>query len=102
MKYRIVISPQAFDDLQAFIEYIAVEQNSPMAAARWFDKAWTSVQSLANFPYRCPLAPESKLSKYQIRMLIVDSCLFLYRVEDEKNTVRILGFRHGRQVPLEL
>lgn len=99
MRYRLILSPEAFDELDHYIEYLAVDQTSPQSATMWLDKAFNALRTLTFFPNRCPPAPESRHSRHTIRMLIVDRGLFLYRVDEATKTVRVLRFRHGRQEP---
>lgn len=101
-KYRVIMTPAAFEALEAYVDYIAIDSSSPLNALRWFEKAWDRVQSLKSFPHRCAHAPENKQSKFTIRALRVDRCLFLYRIEESSRTVRIMGFRHGSHRPLDI
>ncbi len=97
MLYRVVVSQEVFDRLEAFVDYIAIEQQAPLNAERWLRKAWQHIQTLKTFPNRCPKAPEDKQFDFTVRMLIVDRCLFLYTVDEEKREVQVFGFRHGSQ-----
>ncbi len=101
-KYRVVLAPAALDALTAYVDYIAVDQQSPLVAERWLQKAWSKVLTLRAFPHRCALAPENAKSRHEVRALRVDRCLFLYRVDETARTVRVLAFRHGSQMPLDL
>jgi len=49
-------------------------------------------------PRRCPLAPENEFSDYELRMLIVDHCLFIFNIDDAHRTVRVVKFRHSAQL----
>lgn len=102
MGYRLVIAPEAYEELDRFIEYLAVDQQSPVVAAQWLTKALAALRTLKAFPNRCPPAPENEHSRHTIRMLVVDRCLFLYRVDESAQTVRVLRFRHTRQRPHDL
>ena len=102
MNYRVIVAPEAYAALEAYIDYVAVEKQAPLNAARWLDKALAALKSLQTFPHRRPLAPENDHCRETIRMLIVDRCLFLYRVDDDARTVRVLDFRHGSQQPRPL
>ncbi|MEN1680595.1 MAG: type II toxin-antitoxin system RelE/ParE family toxin [Planctomycetota bacterium] len=102
MSYRVILSPAALADLDRYVEYIAVDQQMPETATRWLEKALAEVQTLSTLPNRCPPAPEDEKSQHRIRMLIVDRCLFLYRVDEATRSVRILRMRHGSQQPLDL
>ena len=103
MKYRVLIHDKALTEVRRFLRYIAVDQGSPLTAERWWEKSLREIDSLQKMPHRCFYAPENdSRSKKPTRMLLVDRCLFLYRVDEESKTVRILRFRHGSQLPYDL
>ncbi len=97
MTYRLIVSTEVFDALGAYVDYIAIENQSPLNAERWFLKTWAKLETLKIFLHRCPPAPENDQLDFTVRMLIVDSCLFTYTVDDLNKAVRVFGFRHGRQ-----
>jgi plasmid stabilization system protein ParE len=99
MTYQVVITTEALASAENFVNFIADERRAPNNAERWWRKALSLVDNLAMFPNRYPLAPENEFRDYTIRMLIVDSCLFLYVVDEESKIVRVIGFRHGSQQP---
>ena len=99
MKYRVIISTEALSQVEQFLDYISIDQQSPLNAERWWRKALAAVESLDQLPNRCPLAPENEFRDYTIRMLIVDRCLFLYSVLEQHKTVRVIAFRHGSREP---
>ncbi|MEN0109947.1 MAG: type II toxin-antitoxin system RelE/ParE family toxin [Planctomycetota bacterium] len=103
MAYRVVVSPQAYAELDAYVEHIATKKQAPQAAERWLRRALAAVKTLATMPHRCPIAPEDafRVGSSTIRMLIVDRCLFLYRVHEPTRTVRVLRFRHGSRLPFD-
>ena len=76
------------------IHFIAIEKQEPLNAERWLKKALDAVDTLSVFPNRCPIAPESQFSRHTIRMLIVDTCSFLYHVDEANKTVRVTYFFH--------
>ncbi len=102
MTYHLVVSPEAYEALDSFVEYIAVQKQSPLVATRWLEKAIAALQTLKNFPNQCPPAPENDQHPLTIRMLMVDRCLFLYRVDEKEKVVRVLDFRHASQQPKDL
>ncbi len=99
MTYRVLIADDALDAVRTFLDYIAVTQQMPLTAARWWEKALARVETLRFMPRRCPLAPENKFSDHELRMLIVDHCLFIFDVDDGTRTVRVAKFRHAARLP---
>lgn len=95
MTYRLIVSPEAYEALESFVDYIAIEKQSPLNATRWLKKAKSALQSLKYFPHRCAPSPENDRYSETIRMLRVDQCLFIFRVDEENKSVRVLDFRHG-------
>ncbi len=102
MTYRVIITDDALNDARRFLTYIAVDKQSPEIARHWWIKALKAIDSLDFMPQRCPYALENRLSEQVIRALLIDPCLFLYRIDEENKTVRILRMRHGRQMPFEV
>lgn len=99
MTYRVIISDGALAGVEAFLDYIAVTQQMPLTAQRWWEKALAKVETLRYMPRRCPLAPENEFSAHELRMLIVDRCLFIFHVDEDAGAVRVVKFRHGSQLP---
>ncbi|QEG36718.1 type II toxin-antitoxin system RelE/ParE family toxin [Bythopirellula goksoeyrii] len=100
--YRIILSDDAFDDIEHILHYIAKDQGSPLNAERWCKKVLKEIYSLEKMPERCPYAPENNESDLTIRMLRIDSCLFLYCIVEKTNTVEILRVRHGSRQPYRI
>ncbi len=100
MKYRVILQDDAIRAIEKHARYIAQEQQAPINALRWLEKILISVDTLEQFPHRCPYAPENDHRDYVIRMLVVQNCLLLYNVDEVSKVVHIIGFRHGRQKPL--
>jgi plasmid stabilization system protein ParE len=96
MTYRVIITPDAEQELRRAYRYIRKE--APAAAGRWIKGARKSIKTLARNPERCPLAPESKSFHEPIRELLygkgsrgVYRILFVLLAK----TVYILHVRHG-------
>lgn len=97
MTYRVVITDAALEDASVYLDYLIEESQSLAVADRWWRRAVAAVEALEDFPHRGPKPPEDELRGYTIRAIIVEPCLFLYRVDDERRVVEVFAFRHGRQ-----
>ena len=96
------MSSQAEDSLVRFTEYVANEQQSPINAERWWRNAIKTIDSLTRFPHRCPPSPENEFRDYEIiRMILLRLGLILFSVDELAKIVRVIGFRHGSQLPWE-
>ncbi len=96
MGYRIVLAPQADDDLAAIVAFIA--QDSQQAAIRIGDELVDAAFSLNEMPFRG--APVRNRS--DTRKLIHLHYLIIYRVNDRERVVEILRFWDGRKDPKKL
>jgi plasmid stabilization system protein ParE len=53
-QYRIDIAPEVGREIEDIYLYIA--EDSPFDAARWYFAIYDKIQTLKQFPNRCPLA----------------------------------------------
>jgi len=94
-KYRLIIQPPAFDDLDEAYQWISAR--APEAAGRWFSGFVEALNSLTTSPDRCGLASENDAVEPEIRQLLYGRRRGVYRVlfvitGDE---VRVLHIRHA-------
>ena len=80
-----------------------LEKLAEVATLEWFDGLCDAVESLAEFPDRCAVAPEPGLRRKGIRQLLYGEgrsiYRILYRVKGE--SVQILTIRHGHRRSIE-
>lgn len=99
MIFQVELMPIAEAAIDEYINYIAIEKQSPEVAERVLERIRKKIKGLKKFPHAASRAPEDALRDYLIRYRQVDNCLILYNVNDYKREVRIIGFRHGSQLP---
>lgn len=101
MKYEVLISASAEADLEQ--AYCWLSERAPEAAVKWYNGLVDAVLKLEKFPERCPLAPESRAFKREIRQLIYGKRQHAYRIlfDVSGETVRILHVRHGAREHLK-
>ena len=93
MKFTVRIADAAQEDLIAACQYIA--RHSPENAERWYAGMVSAIQSLAEMPERCPIAPESVAFDQTIRHMVVGNYRCLYVVRE--STVYVLHVRQSKQ-----
>ena len=99
MTYAVRIAERALEQIESYRQFIALKRQAPISAQRWVDKVFDSIDDLATFPKRYPLAPENAKTTYDVRMRPVGDYLILFHVDDASRTVWVLGFRHGHRRP---
>ena len=95
MKYEVLITASAEADLEEAYGWLA--EHAPEAAVKWYNGVLDAFLSLEALPKRCPIAPESKAFKREIRQLLHGKRQHVYRIlfDVTGETVRILHVRHG-------
>lgn len=101
MAFEVVITPNAEQDATDIFNWL-MEQHAGEAGIRWFLRLQDEIQSLAELPRRCKLAPESESLQREIRELIYGNSPYFYRIlfTLEEDVVYVLHVRHGRRLPL--
>ena len=95
MRFRVVVTRQAEQDLGEIFAYIALE--NPAAARRLVKALRRKLKTLATSPMRCPRAPEDGLDGFEIRHLVHDPHRIIFAVDG--STVVVLQVRHGARLP---
>jgi toxin ParE1/3/4 len=101
MTYRVEISARAENDAEEILEWL-LAQHAGETGLRWFSAMEDAITSLATFPERCPLAPESTQFPFEVRQLLYGHKPHVYRIlfTIQEGTVDILHIRHGRRKPI--
>lgn len=96
MKYRILRTDKANDQLYSLIQYIADDSGDIDIALEYLARLEKAVMRLAEFPYSGTEPRYSILRKQGYRVLIVEKQLFFYKVDDDARTVTIHAVVDGR------
>ncbi|MDR1997484.1 MAG: type II toxin-antitoxin system RelE/ParE family toxin [Candidatus Margulisbacteria bacterium] len=97
--HKIAFLPSALDDLEKITHYIADTLGAPQAARKFIADLDVITNTLAHFPYACPVYAPRRPLDAEIRYTPIDNFLLFYLVN--KQTVEILHVRYGRQNPAD-
>jgi plasmid stabilization system protein ParE len=102
MTFRVETTTAAEQDANAILDWL-LSQHAGDTGIRWFLALQDAIASLAEFPERCPLAPESAAFPLEVRHLLYGHTPHVYRIlfTIENNTVYVVHIRHGRRQPLK-
>lgn len=102
MTFRIETTAEAERDADTILEWLTSEHAGD-TGVRWFRALQDAIESLAEFPERCPVAPESALFPFEVRHLLYGRLPKIYRIlfTTTGNTVYVLHIRHGRRQPVK-
>ena len=92
---QVVVAPEAEAAIISAFQYI--DERAPLNAERWLKGLYSCITTLEGLPHRCALARECQYFEEELRQLIYKSHRIIFAIEEEKRTVRVVYFIHGRQ-----
>jgi len=94
-RWCVIIELPAQEDIAEAHFWLA--EHDPEAADLWFDGIYETIGSLEMFPERCPLAPENKYFREEIREIFHGRRHHKYRIlfTVTADQVHVLHVRHG-------
>ena len=97
MKYKIIRTEKADEQLRDIIYYIADDSGSVDIALNYLEKVENAIVMLEDFPYSGSIPKYSILRKQGYRVLIVERHLVFYKVNNNENVVIIYAIVDGRR-----
>ena len=97
MKYKIIRTDKADEQLREVIFYIAEDSGSIDIALNYLNKIEKAINSLEGFPMSGSIPRYSILKKQGFRVLIVERHLVFYKINEDKKEVVIYEVVDGRR-----
>lgn len=96
MVYQVVLTAKAREDLRAIGAYIA--RDNAAATLRFTHRLLDEAQALNHAPHRGVQVRQ----RPEVRRIVHRPYLIYYRIEEDRNIIRILRFWHGARDPKSL
>ena len=97
MKYKIVRTDKADEQLREIVFYIADDSGSINIALNYLDKIEKAISQLEDFPMSRSIPRYSILRKQGYRVLIIERHLVFYKISEDKKEVIIYAIVDGRR-----
>ena len=97
MKYVLIRTDKADDQLSNVIHYIAADSGDVNIALAYLDKIEAAVMQLEDFPYKGVQPRYSILRRQGYRVLIVERHLIFYKVNEAEKIVCVYAVMDGRR-----
>lgn len=97
MKYKILRTDKAEEQLREIIFYIADDSGDVNIALSYLDKIEASINHLQEFPWSGSVPRYSILKKQGYRVVIVERHLVFYKVNERDRLVIIYAIVDGRR-----
>lgn len=95
MKYKIILTKQADNDLRGIYEYIAFTLLEPEIAATQLDRIEKSTLSLDEMPERFKVFEKEPWYSRGLRQMPVDNFIVFYILNAEDETVTVIRVMYG-------
>ena len=97
MKYKILRTDKAEEQLREIIFYIADDSGSIDTALKYLDKIEHAIMQLEDFPYIGSIPKYSILRKQRYQVLIAERHLVFYKVNEDEKLVILYAIVDGRR-----
>ena len=97
MKYKVIRTEKADEQLREIIFYIADDSGSVDIALNYLDKIETAINRLEEFPMSGSVPRYSVLRKQGYRVLVIERHLVFYKVNESEKIVTIYAVVDGRR-----
>lgn len=97
MKYKIIRTDKAEEQLRDILFYIADDSGRTDIAMKYLDKFEKAINSLEDFPMSGSTPRYSILRKQGYKVLFVEKYLVFYKVDSSKKEVIIYAIVDGRR-----
>lgn len=96
-KYKVIITPQAQQQLMSIRDYILLELKSPIAARNTLTALEAAIKMLDRMPNRIPLTDEEKWREYGVHKMPVQNFLVYFTVNEDDLTVYVIAVVYARR-----
>ena len=97
--YKVIYSPQAFQDLTEIYEYIRFTLQAPIGAKNQSSRIRKMIRSLDTLPARHSLVEWEPWTSMKIYKVPIDNYMIFYRINEELSTVSVVRiFYSGRHI----
>ena len=97
MKFDIIYSDRALNDLRNIHRYIVVELLAPEAAKNVSNKIMDEIDALDEMPSRNPLYEEDPWHSRGLRKLVVGNFVAFYLPMEEQKQVLVITIMYGKR-----
>lgn len=97
MKYKILRTDKAEEQLREIIFYIADDSGSIDTALKYLDKIEHAIMQLEDFPYIGSIPKYAILRKQRYQVLIAERHLVFYKVNEDEKLVILYAIVDGRR-----
>ena len=98
-KYKVMLYPRAFRDIDNIYAYIALEKLSPENAKGQTDRIWAAIETLDSYPSSHQDRLVGKYAGRGYKQLLIDNYVAIFKIDEQRKTVYVVTVQYqGRNI----
>ena len=98
-KYKVILYPRAFRDIDSIYAYIALEKLAPENAKNQTDRIWAALETLDSFPSAHQDRQVGKYAGRGYKQLLIDNYVAIFKIDEQNKTVYVVTVQYqGRNI----
>ena len=98
-KYKVMLYPKAYRDIEDIYEYIAITKEAPQNAKGQTDRIWDAIKALEEHPQSHQDRLEGKYAGKKYKQLLIDNYIAIFRIDEKSKTVYVVTVQYqGRNI----
>ncbi len=96
-KYKVMLYPKAFRDIDSIYAYIALEKQAPENAKSQTDRIWATIGTLDSFPSAHQDRQVGKYARGGYKQLLIDDYVAIFKIDEPSKTVYVVTIQYQRR-----
>ena len=98
-KYKVMLYPKAYRDIEEIYEYIAITKEAPQNVKGQTDKIWDAIKALEEYPQSHQDRLEDRYAGKKYKQLLIDNYVAIFRIDEKSKTVYVVTVQYqGRNI----
>ena len=98
-RYKVMLYPRAYRDIDDIYAYIALEKLAPENAKGQTDRIWKAIRTLEIFPASHQDRLEGRYAGRGYKQLLIDHYIAIFKIDEKKKTVYVVTVQYqGRNI----
>ena len=93
---------KAMNDLDSIVKYISIDLHNSLAAKNFFTRVFENLERLCSFPESCSEIENEYIKTKDIRKMIIDNYLLIYKYLADDNCVVVLRIIYAKRDTSEI
>ncbi len=98
-KYKVMLYPRAYRDIDEIYAYISLEKQAPENAQGQTNRIWDAIESLETFPQSHQDRMVGRYAGNGYKQLLIDNYIAIFKIDEATKTVYVVTVQYqGRDL----